>query len=157
MGKFLALLILSITFAGVYAAASEDYCAEARKAPLRIGDRISVLYWSDADSGRANGVCFRLGDVDAAETGGVGSRGGAECEAERKLGFEAKAETIWRTKHRNVVVSGSNGFDRYNRQVVAFSVDSRDWATVGKELGIYKSWVFKNGKATHAKPDYCQQ
>ena len=35
---------------------------------------ISSIYWSDGDSGRINGsIKFRLNDIDAPETGGVGA------------------------------------------------------------------------------------
>ena len=53
-----------------------------------------AIYWSDGDSGRIDGMKFRLADVDAPETGGVGARGGAKCEFERALGYDAKAGRV---------------------------------------------------------------
>ena len=67
---------------------ASDYCRKQRVNPLQVGDVITSIYWSDSDSGRANGVCFRMKDVDGAETGPVGSWGGAKCEAERVIGFK---------------------------------------------------------------------
>tara|TARA_R110001599_G_scaffold116143_2_gene283550 strand:+ start:589 stop:858 length:270 start_codon:yes stop_codon:yes gene_type:complete len=43
--------------------------------------QITEIYWSDADSGRINGERFRLSDIDAPETGGLGADiCGAKCE-----------------------------------------------------------------------------
>lgn len=63
--------------------------AEATKA---VTQDITSIYWSDADSGRINGdIKFRLNNVDAPETGGVGAAiGGAACELERERGFASK-------------------------------------------------------------------
>ena len=56
----------------------------------QVNQTVNEIYWSDGDSGRINGMKFRLANVDAPETGGVGARGGAKCEAERVLGYIAK-------------------------------------------------------------------
>ena len=57
---------------------------EATEAPVFVDTTaatIGLIDWSDADSGRLDGVRFRLRDVDAPETGGVGAAiGGAKCE-----------------------------------------------------------------------------
>ena len=66
--------------------------------PLRAGTVAKTIYWSDGDSGRIDGMPFRLADIDAPETGGVGARGGAKCESERELGFAAKAWVVELTR-----------------------------------------------------------
>jgi len=43
----------------------------------------SKVYWSDGNSGRLDGMKFRLANIDAPETGSLKQRGGAKCEAER--------------------------------------------------------------------------
>ena len=144
-----------MSFVACSAVQASDYCAQARQHPLKVGDKIERLYWSDADSGRANGVCFRMKDLDAPETGGVGMRGGAKCKYERKLGYHAKAHIKDVTSQSDIYVTGESGFDKYNRQVLAMSVNGSDLRSRGIEDGVYKSWVFKNGRALWPKPDYC--
>jgi len=153
---FNGTILIFFIFAISAFAANDDYCAEARKSPLRIGDVINKIYWSDADSGRVNGVCFRLANVDAPETGYVGGRGGAECEHERKIGFVAKSKTISMTKTGDIRVLDTYGFDHYNRQILSLEVKGQEWAATGLSAGIYKSWEFRNGKALEPKPDFCQ-
>lgn len=68
---------------------------------------ITSIYWSDGDSGRINGsLKFRLNDIDAPETGGVGAAiGGAKCEAERAKGDESKAWVVAFTKDTNLKIT----------------------------------------------------
>ena len=66
--------------------------------PLLAGTVAERIYWSDGDSGRIDGMPFRLADIDAPETGGEGARGGAKCESERELGFAAKAWVVELTR-----------------------------------------------------------
>lgn len=67
---------------------------------IAVGDVVQEIYWSDGDSGRIDGTRFRLADIDAPETGGVGARGGAKCEGERELGFAAKEAIVEMTRPR---------------------------------------------------------
>lgn len=67
---------------------------------------ISNIYWSDGDSGRLDGVPFRLKDVDAPETGGVGAAiGGAKCEKERELGYLAKEFMVTLTANAALTIT----------------------------------------------------
>lgn len=102
---------------------------------------ISQIDWSDGDSGRLGGVPFRLRDVDAPETGGVGAAiGGAECERERKLGFLAKVFVVTLTGSAAIVVTQNYGPDRFDRNVVDLSADGIDVASAGLEAGHFKPW-----------------
>ena len=70
----------------------------------------STIYWSDGDSGRLDGMDFRLADIDAPETGGVGAAiGGAKCENERMLGYEAKAYMVEITRNAELNVLEDRG------------------------------------------------
>jgi len=149
-----AVVVGFSVWSGISAA---DYCSEARKTPLKAGDVITDIYWSDADSGRANRVCFRNANADAAETGGIGSWGGAQCEAERVIGYASKAWVIEETGGKDIVVGDIFGFDRHDRQVVSFIIDGQDWNETAIDAGVYKSWVFKHGKPLTPKPNYCQE
>ena len=115
---------LFISFAGLMMAG----CA----APAAVPEPASSIYWSDGDSGRIDGVDFRLANVDAPETGGVGARGGADCEAERALGYEAKAFIVELTRGAELEITARYGADRYDRIVIDLSAGGVD---VGKEIG----------------------
>jgi len=88
---YLAMAILTLNGCTAASSASPD--------PQTI--IIESIYWSDGDSGRLNGsLKFRLNDIDAPETGGVGvAVGGAKCEAERAKGYESKAWVVKFTKN----------------------------------------------------------
>lgn len=74
---------------------------------------ITEIYWSDADSGRINGARFRLSDIDAPETGGVGAAiGGAKCEKERERGFAAKEFIVELTRSADLKISATYGYDK---------------------------------------------
>ena len=93
------------------------------------------IYWSDGDSGRLGDIEFRLANVDAPETGGVGSVAGTKCEAERELGFEAKAFMVELTRGREITVARDCGRDRYDRSVVDLEVDGTDVSERGVGAG----------------------
>jgi endonuclease YncB( thermonuclease family) len=116
---------------------------------------ISPIYWSDGDSGRIDGERFRLANVDAPETGNVGARGGAECEAERRLGFEAKQFMVETTRNAVVSVTSRGEPDRYGRIVVSISVIGRDLAELGIEAGHLRPWPHLNDRPLGPKPDWC--
>ena len=113
------------------------------------------IYWSDGDSGRIDGMKFRLANVDAPETGGVGARGGAKCEAERVLGFEAKAFMVELTKDVELVITSNSGPDRYERDVITLSANGRDVGDAAKDAGHLGAWPHKVRRALSNKPDWC--
>lgn len=118
-------------------------------------DQGLTVYWSDADSGRlSDGTRFRLHGVDAPETGGVGARGGAECEAERVLGFDAKAAAVELTRNTGLRVTRDYGVDRFGRLVVDLAdLEGNDVATALVAQGVLQSWDYDGGEE---KPDWCQ-
>ena len=113
------------------------------------------IYWSDGDSGRLDGMKFRLANVDAPETGGVGAIGGAKCEFERQLGFEAEAFMVEMTRGADLMITSSSGPDRYEREVITLSVNGRDIGDVGIEAGHLGPWPHKGRRALSDKPDWC--
>lgn len=114
------------------------------------------IYWSDGDSGRINGAPFRLANVDAPETGGVGGRGGAKCEKERILGYEAKEYIVGFTRGKALEITRQYGEDRYGRIVIDLSADGEDVGQAGIAAGHLKPWPHVNGKAQTRKPDWCK-
>lgn len=117
-------------------------------------DQGLTVYWSDADSGRlSDGTRFRLHGVDAPETGGIGARGGAECEAERELGYAAKAAAVELTRNTGLRVARDYGVDRFGRLVVDLAdLDGNDVANALIAQGVLQSWDYDAGQA---KPDWC--
>ena len=126
-------------------------------ASLVVGERVRTLYWSDGDSGRANGVKFRLAGIDAPETGGVGARGGAKCEMERELGYLAKEAIVEMTRPSEhvVTVTRVQPADRYGRVVVDMIVDGEDLGDLGVARGFLGAWPHRKGRAQAPKPDWC--
>lgn len=117
---------------------------------------VQNVYWHDGDSGRIDGVDFRLADVDAPETGGVGSINGAKCEAERVLGFKAKEFILNATKGKKLTVTSRDpGRDKYEREVLKLSVDGKDLGDLAVAAGILKPYVFEKGRQTQKKPTWC--
>ncbi|MCA8901512.1 MAG: thermonuclease family protein [Hyphomonas sp.] len=112
-----------------------------------------TVYWSDGDSGRlANGVKFRLHNIDAPETGSLKQRGGAKCEVERVLGYDAKAAVLDLTRGKALTVTQDYGPDRYKRRVVDLSLDGQDLATLLIDGGSHAFWDYDGGAP---KPDWC--
>lgn len=118
-------------------------------------DTYTSVYWSDGDSGRLGEMKFRLSNVDAPETGGVGSRGGAKCEAERVRGYDAKAFIVGFTSGKTLKVTASYGQDRYKREVVDLSADGVDVASAAVEAGYLAVWPHDGRRALSDKPDWC--
>ncbi len=129
-------------------------CAEplAQTNPVSAG---TTIYWSDGDSGRIDGMKFRLANVDAPETGGVGARGGAKCEFERELGYDAKEFMVELTRNADLVITSNSGKDRYEREVITLSANGQDVAEAGKAAGHLGDWPHKGRKALSKKPDWC--
>jgi len=113
------------------------------------------IYWSDGDSGRIDGVKFRLANIDAPETGRIGQRSGAKCLEEVELGKQAKAFVISLTNDANLNILKNYGEDRYDRLVIDLSVNGEDISTIGTRKGFYKSWKHKNGRSVEKKPSWC--
>ena len=117
----------------------------------------SSIYWSDGDSGRIDGVKFRLANVDAPETGGVGAIGGAKCEYERELGYDAKAFVVELTRDAELVITSNSGPDRYDREVITLSANGQDVGEAGIAAGHLGPWPHKGRRALAKKPDWCGQ
>lgn len=133
----------------IVAACSDPQAATITTAPAQS------IYWSDGDSGRIDGMKFRLADVDAPETGGVGAIGGAKCEAEREIGFEAKAFMVELTRNAELVITSNSGADRYERDVITLSANGVDVGQAGIEAGHLGPWPHKGRRALTKKPDWC--
>lgn len=132
------------------AMAGARFASETAQASTELG---GTVYWSDGDSGRlSDGTRFRLHGIDAPETGSINQRGGAGCEAERALGYEARAMAVELTRGRFVTVSEIVARDRYGRNVVRLSLDGEDVGELLVRAGTHKHWDF-DGRAP--KPDWC--
>ena len=140
-----ALLLLLVPFAA---------CSEPLAFQIAATSE-SPIYWSDGDSGRIDGVKFRLANVDAPETGGVGARGGAKCEYERELGFDAKAFMVELTRDAELVITSNSGPDRYDREVITLSANGQDVGDAGKAAGHLGDWPHRGRRALTKKPDWC--
>lgn len=120
---------------------------------------ITEIYWSDADSGRINGERFRLYNIDAPETGGVGAAiGPAQCEKERERGFAAKEFMVELTRNAELKISATHGFDKMKepRLLIELVADGKDVAAAGIEAGHLKPWPHDGTKALAPKPDWCK-
>ena len=118
---------------------------------------IGEITWSDGDSGRLAGVPFRLRDIDAPETGGVGAAiGEAKCEQEREMGFLAKDFIVTLTSSAAIVITNNYGPDRFDRSVVDLQADGIDVASAGMEAGVLRAWPHDaDGNSLAAKPNWC--
>ncbi len=121
---------------------------------------ITSIDWDDADSGDINGVRFRLSDIDAPETGGVGAAvGAALCEAERARGISARAwmRELTRDTSRLRITSAA-GYDRMERPrlLIDLSVDGVDVGQAGIEAGHLAAWPHDGARSLGPKPDWCR-
>lgn len=140
-----ALLLLLVPLAA---------CSEPIAVQINTSSESSI-YWSDGDSGRIDGVKFRLANVDAPETGGVGAIGGAKCEFERELGFDAKAFMVELTRDAELVITNNSGPDRYERNVITLSANGQDVGEAGIAAGHLGPWPHRGRRALTKKPDWC--
>jgi len=126
-----------------------------------IKPNIQSIYWSDGDSGRATlsdgtVIKFRINDIDAPETGGVGAAiGGAKCEAERAMGYEAKAWAVEFTRGVDLEITGDHGEDRYERKILDLAANDNDIGQAGIEAGVYQSWRHDGKRQLEPRPDWC--
>jgi endonuclease YncB( thermonuclease family) len=117
----------------------------------------SKIDWDDGDSGTINGMDFRLSDVDAPETGGVGAAiGGAKCEAERELGKSAKAYMEKLTRGATLQVTQEYGEDNYGRMVIDLSANGSDVGSAGLRAGVLRSWDHEGTRALEPRPRWCE-
>ena len=118
---------------------------------------VETIRWADGDSGAIDGVEFRLADVDAPETGPVGSRYGPACEGERLLGVGAQSFMEREMRGARIGVSREYGEDGFGREVVELLVDGRDIARIGMDAGYLAPWPFDHGssRALAPKPNWC--
>lgn len=121
------------------------------------GILVNDIVWSDGDSGKVDNISFRLKDIDAPETGGVGAAiGGAECELERERGSRAKAFVEQLTDDAEILITASYGSDNFGRMVVDLSADGIDIAGLGLATGYLKPWPHdENGFSLSTKPEWC--
>ena len=121
--------------------------------------RIESIAWDDADSGDINGVRFRLSDIDAPETGGVGAAvGAAECEAERAQGLAARAWIEALTSDPSTLaITASYGLDRMRnpRLLIDLSVNGVDVGQTGIAEGYLAPWPHEGSRALSEKPNWC--
>lgn len=112
-----------------------------------------TVYWSDGDSGwLSDGTKFRLHGIDAPETGSMKQRGGAKCESERALGFEAREAALELTRGKEVTVSEVHGTDRYERTVLRLDLEGADLAALLVAGGTHRTWDYDGREK---KPDWC--
>ncbi|MAI90057.1 thermonuclease family protein [Ponticaulis sp.] len=145
------IIIAVMVAAGIAATAITERtpAPDAERAP------VSNIYWSDGDSGRLDGQPFRLANVDSPETGGVGAIGGARCEEEREIGYDAKEFIVELTRNADVQIARSYGADRYGREVVDLNVNGQSLARIGLNAGHYRPWPHDGQRALARKPDWC--
>lgn len=131
------------------------WAKEATQDQTKTTQTYTSIYWSDGDSGRLGNLKFRLANIDAPETGSLKQRGGAKCEAEREIGYEAKAFLVTFTKDKTLQITQVYGEDRYGRLVIDLTANGADVAAAGVEAGHLRSWPHKKGRAQSPKPDWC--
>jgi len=149
-GRARIIPVIGLLIFVLLSALGARFATETAQASTELG---GTVYWSDGDSGRlSDGTRFRLHGIDAPETGATTQRGGAKCEAERALGYEAKAIATELTRGRQVVVTEIVSRDRYSRNVVRLSLDGRDVGEILVTSGIHRAWDYD---ARQPKPDWC--
>jgi len=148
--KSVILLIASLF---IISACTASHSADTQNDELVI----TSIYWSDGDSGRINGsLKFRLNDIDAPETGGVGAAiGGAKCEAERAKGYDSKAWVVTFTKDTNLKITKTHGQDRYERLIIDLSSNGQDVGQTGIKTGHYQAWPHEGKKSLSVRPVWC--
>jgi len=135
----------------------QSLASDGASEPVALPESYSSIYWSDGDSGRLGKLKFRLANVDAPETGSMKQRGGAKCESERELGYEAKAYIVEFTKDKTISIVRDYGEDRYGRLVVDLEADGFDFAKWGVSAGHLRDWPHIKGRAQSPKPNWCAE
>lgn len=120
-----------------------------------VAEPVGTIKWDDGDSGKADGVKFRLADVDAPETKPVGSISGAKCEEERVLGRKAKAFIVETAAGKKLTISYNGEVDQWGRKIATVTVDGHDLGAIGVASGHLRPYVFNGDKPTMPKPKWC--
>ena len=94
--KLILSSILMLSMLSMLSGYTQSLANEVPSEPSLISETYSSIYWSDGDSGRLGKLKFRLANIDAPETRSMKQRGGAKCEYERELGFEASLSNVRR-------------------------------------------------------------
>lgn len=124
--------------------------------PLASANDGSSVYWPDGDSRRLGNLKFRLANIDAPETGSLKQRGGAKCEAERKIGYKANAFLVEFTQGKEIKITSDYGEDRYDRLVVDLTADGVDVAQAAVDAGYLRPWPHLKSRAQAPKPEWCR-
>lgn len=90
---------------------------KAKKPNPKAGYWVTVDRVVDGDTFWAEGVKYRLKDIDTPETSSH-SRHGYKCESERRLGELATAEAEALLLNRKIWIKPSGSNDRYGRALV---------------------------------------
>ena len=149
------LILPSVLMFSMLSGCTQSRANEAPSETSSTSETYSSIYWSDGDSGRLSKLKFRLANIDAPETGSLKQRGGAKCEIERELGYEAKAYIVGFTKDKAIRIVRDYGEDRYGRLVVDLEADGSDVAKAGVSAGHLRDWLHIKGRAQYPKPDWC--
>ena len=150
-------LVSLFLFSLLQTTCSQSFASDTSEIHSGTQKTYSSIYWSDGDSGRVGKIKFRLANIDAPETGSLKQRGGAKCERERELGYEAKSYMVEFTKDKTIRIVRDYGEDRYGRLVVDLEVYGSDIAKTGVSAGHLKDWLHINGRAQYPKPDWCSK
>ena len=119
-------------------------CVQAETKP------VTEIVWADGDSGRVDGIRFRLAEVDAPEMGRS-----AECAYERELGRAAKRYVESVTASGRVQLVDWGETDRFDRLVVDLIVDGKSVIDLGIANGHLEEWPHLNGRSIGPKPFWC--
>lgn len=133
----------------------QTHASDVQSESFVLPSAYDSIYWSDGDSGRLGKLKFRLANIDAPETGSMKQRGGAKCESERAIGYEAKAFIVEFTRNKTITIVRDYGEDRYGRLVVDLEADGADVAKAGVDAGHLRDWLHIKGRAQSRKPDWC--
>lgn len=153
--------VLSLTLLGCEMPTASTAPAEPSPQAASVGPGVAItsIQWDDADSGDINGVRFRLSNIDAPETGGVGAAvGAALCEAERRQGLAAKAWIEALTSDPTALtITRTYGYDRMARPrlLIDLSVNGVDVGQAGIEAGYLARWPHDGSRALAPKPEWC--
>ena len=109
------LILSSILILSMLSGCTQSQANEGPPETSSSSETYSSIYWSDGDSGRLGKLKFRLANIDAPETRSMKQRGGAKCEYERELGFEAKAYIVGFTKNKTISIVRDYEEDCYGR------------------------------------------
>lgn len=122
---------------------------------VSYADPVSWIRWLDGDSGYADGVPFRLADVDAPETKPVRVTDGAKCEHERALGQKAKAFMVEASKDKKMEIFFTGETDQWGRKIVTMKADGNDIGKLGVAAGHLHSYLFDGKRRKEPKPTWC--